>query len=403
MDNFFKVNLDNYDYPLTEDKIARFPLEERDRSRLLVYKKGRISHHVFTDIPGLLPDDSLLVFNETRVISARINFIKPSGASIEILLLHPVSPSAVMPVAMNARKRTVWQCMIKNFRKWNDGLTLHLSLNKTTTIKLTAEIEDRNNNLIAFSWEPANLTFSDIIEMVGKTPLPPYMKRDPETVDSNRYQTVYSKNKGAVAAPTAGLHFTDQVIDELRKRGHKTDFITLHVSAGTFQPIREKEIKKHPMHTEQIILSRKNIQQLLNHPDRIIAVGTTSLRTLESIFWYGVKLMRKMEEDLSIEKLFPYQYGKEELPSLKQSLETVLNYMDKRQVAELRGETEIFIFPGYTFRICKGLITNYHVPRSTLILLVAAFTGDDWRLIYDEAIRQEYRFLSYGDSSLLLP
>lgn len=398
-----KINLDDYEYPLPEERIAQHPLRERDLSKLQVYREGRIGHHVFHELPGLLPEKSLLVFNETRVIPARINFRKPSGAFIEILLLHPVSPSVVMPVAMESKEQTSWECMVRNLRKWPDQMELSMTFGDEQSVTLRAAIEDRDRQVIRFSWEPPELTFSEVLEITGKTPLPPYMKREPESEDLDRYQTVYSRNQGAVAAPTAGLHFTDKTLQDLSDTGHQTDFITLHVSAGTFQPIREENIREHPMHKEQVLLTRRNILNWLRHPEGIIAVGTTSMRTLESAYWYGVKLLRVGPADFFVGKLYPYEHGLTELPPLQASLEAILACMDEQKTDSLLGETEIFIFPEYEFKVCRGLITNYHIPRSTLILLVAAFTGQDWKKIYREALDKDYRFLSYGDSSLLLP
>jgi S-adenosylmethionine:tRNA ribosyltransferase-isomerase len=398
-----EIELENYDYFLPEEKIAQFPLKNRDHSKLLVYNHKQISHHIFSEIPDLLPAKSLLIFNETRVIPARLQFRKSTGAIIEILLLNPVNPGPDVQLSMNAIKSNVWNCLVKNFRRWHDHQILEMKIPGNTEMVLRAEIKDRRKNFIGFSWAPDSQTFSEILEAAGKVPLPPYMKREVVPEDRERYQTVYSRNNGAVAAPTAGLHFTDQTIRNIKKHGHNIDFLTLHVGAGTFQPIRIKNIRQHPMHSEQIMLSRNNIRTLMHHPNRIIAVGTTSMRTLESLYWFGVKLLTRQDEKFIIEKLFPYSFQYQDLPTMNESLGKIFHYMQEKDIEYLTGDTGIFILPGYSFKICKGLITNYHIPKSTLILLVAAFIGEYWKDVYSEALDNNYRFLSYGDSSLLLP
>ncbi len=398
------LNLEDYNYPLPENRIAQFPADKREQSRLLNYNRGIITHHRFSEIPALLPENSLLIFNETRVIPARLTFLKPSGAIIEVFLLNPVLPVSEITQAMEARGEVTWNCLVKNFKKWKNELILRQNVRiHQNTIGLRARIHDREKNLITFSWDDSTYTFSEIIASAGKVPLPPYMKREPEHLDTRRYQTVYSRQDGAVAAPTAGLHFTEEIIEKIESKGHRTDFLTLHVSSGTFQPIREKDITKHQMHKEKLSVSGENILNLLNHKGKIISVGTTSVRTLESLYWFGIKLNENPSSDFYIEKLTPYAQREKPLPDYKTSLQIVLEYMRTHAMDELHGETEIFIFPGYEFRICNGLITNFHMPKSTLILLIAAFTGSDWKKIYREALSNDYRFLSYGDSSLLLP
>jgi len=398
------LNLDNYKYELPESKIARFPLKKRAQSKLLFYNKGQISHHIFTDIGVLLPPKSLLIFNETKVIPARLSFQKKTGAIIEMLLLNPVAPSNDISITMSATNKVIWKCMIKNLRKWNPENLLEACMPSVThDIQLTARLVDKVKNHIEFEWHNNRFTFSEILDFSGRVPLPPYLKREPILLDKSRYQTVYSKNDGAVAAPTAGLHFTKKIIHEIITKNHLTDYITLHVSAGTFRPIQEDDIKKHNMHRESIIVKRSNIMNLIKNLGRTIAVGTTSMRTLESMYWFGVKLLQTKEKYPFIEKLFPYHHNPNNLPSTKDALHAVLDYMHDMEIEELHGETEIFIFPGYKFRVCNGLLTNYHMPASTLMLLVAAFVGEDWRKIYEVALNVDYRFLSYGDSSLLVP
>ncbi|GAB4229993.1 MAG: S-adenosylmethionine:tRNA ribosyltransferase-isomerase [Ekhidna sp.] len=384
------LKLDDFLYELPEALIAKHPPKERGTSRLLHYHKGAISHHSFQDISKLVPADSLLVFNDTRVIPARIIMHKDSGARIEIFLLEPEKPSRVHEEVMSAKQHVQWKCMIGNAKKWKEGTELTIPSLQMKAFRV-------GKDQVAFSWETPH-TFADLLTEIGKIPLPPYINREVETEDQERYQTVYSKVAGAVAAPTAGLHFTDEIINQILAKGIKTDYLTLHVSAGTFQPIKASDIKTHPMHNEQIWVSRENVNNLLN-AEKTIAVGTTAMRTLESLYWFGAKLASG-ETNFHITKEDPYRLKK---VSKRQSLEAVLDYMHKMGSKKIGGQTEIFIYPGYAFRICEGLITNYHLPGSTLILLVAAFVGSDWRNIYKEAIAQHYQFLSYGDSSLLIP
>jgi len=382
------IDLKDYHYSLPDEKIAKFPLAERSDSKLLVYQKGEISHDTFKSIPNLLPEKCLLVFNDTKVIPARLIFYKSTGARIEVFLLEPSDPSNYEQ-SMNARNTCSWHCLVGNSKKW-----------KTEKIAVAeiGLIATRQNDEVTFSWK-SDITFSEILELAGKIPLPPYIDREVKESDKDRYQTVYSKHEGAVAAPTAGLHFTEELLCQLDERKIKKDYVTLHVSAGTFQPIKAETVDDHPMHREQIIVTRQNVVNLLK-TETIFPVGTTSLRTLESLYWYGVKLLRG-ESDFFIPKLYPYDHP--ELPSKTESLHAVLDFMNQNQTSHLIGHTEIFIFPGYTFRMCAGLMTNFHLPGSTLILLVAAMIGEDWRKVYGEALSRDYRFLSYGDSSLLLP
>ena len=382
------INLKDYHYELPDERIAKFPLADRVKSKLLAYRRGNIEHETFNELPAHLPEKSFLVFNNTKVIPARIIFYKATGARIEIFLLEPISPSN-HEQNLASKNSCVWHCMVGNSKKWKEE---EISVEE---IGLKAI---RNENEITFSWKN-NRSFSEIIEKAGKIPLPPYIDREIIEADKGDYQTVYSKHKGAVAAPTAGLHFSDELLEELETNGIKKDFLTLHVSAGTFQPIKTDTIDDHPMHREQIIVTKSNVENLLANDD-VIAIGTTSMRTIESLYWFGAKLLRG-ETDFFIPKLLPYEL--ENPPSKPDSLTAVLNFMEKNTANTLIGNTEIFIFPGYDFKICKGLITNFHLPGSTLILLVAALIGEDWRKVYNEALSSNYRFLSYGDGSILLP
>lgn len=398
------IDYDDFLYELPEGKIATHPLEQRDASKLLVYRQSDIQHKHFHQLAEFLPANTHLVFNDTKVIPARVFFRKKTGAVIEIFLLHPEAPSRIISRAMTQTHYGVWSVMIGNLRKWKDGDVLERELEvKDKKVIVRASLEDREKKLVRFEWDNAEVRFVDLIEAAGEVPLPPYMNRKPAEEDKPRYQTVYSQKEGAVAAPTAGLHFTNQVLEEMQTKGISTDYLTLHVSAGTFQPIKEKNVIEHPMHSEQLEVSRKNVEQFTDPDKKIVAVGTTSMRTMESLYWFGVKLLKGEDRTFRIEKLMPYGFEEEELPSRTESMRAILDYMDTEGKQELLGETEIFIFPGYKFRMCGGLITNFHQPGSTLVLLIAAFIGEDWRKIYQTALEKDYRFLSYGDSSLLLP
>jgi S-adenosylmethionine:tRNA ribosyltransferase-isomerase len=392
------LNLREYLYELPQDRIATYPLAERDLSKLLVYNNGTIQHRIFSEIQDCLPSESLLVFNNTKVIPARLKFEKETGAGIEVFLLSPLFPSTVLSKAMEASTTCTWECTIGNAKRWKIGTTLSKKMNDGNL--LSAKLDDKEKGIVTFSWN-SKKSFAEVVNECGATPLPPYLKRDAEVSDRERYQTIYSKMEGAVAAPTAGLHFTDKVFDSLDKRGIKKDYVTLHVSAGTFQPIKGENINDHVMHQEQIIVTPSNIDCLLNN-DFIIPVGTTSMRTIESLYWFGVKILEGSAiTDFLIDQNDPYilsqKYSKNE------SLAAIKRWMSVQGIETLLGETSIFIKPGYQFKMCNGLITNFHQPGSTLILLVAAFIGKDWKRIYKEALENDYRFLSYGDSSLLIP
>jgi S-adenosylmethionine:tRNA ribosyltransferase-isomerase len=395
------IDLKAYFYDLPDERIARYPLQNRDESKLLVYKNGKISHAHFADLPAALPPGTRLVFNDTRVIPARAYFKKETGATIEILLLHPESPSSVISEAMMKKHSCVWECMIGNKKRWksNDTLVTVLEINgRQVTLKV--DYADYEKNHVRLSWDH-DLVFLEIVQALGEIPLPPYLNRDTEEADKRTYQTVYANHDGAVAAPTAGLHFTERIFEQLEEKGIQKSFLTLHVGAGTFQPIKVTSVTEHRMHSEQIVFTRKVIGELLENGNMIVPVGTTSMRSLESLYWFGVKLIRSETTEFQIEKLYPYPFDEYELPSAEESLQAIADYMDSAGLDFLVGETEIFIFPGYQFRLCKGLITNYHQPGSTLILLVAALVGERWKDIYSEAMGNGYRFLSYGDSSLL--
>ncbi len=361
-----------------------------------------MSHHIFRDVASFIPEKSLMIFNDTHVIPARLIFHKQTGAKIEIFLLDPVEPTPEIAAAMQAGSGCTWRCLIGNKKKWKPGEQLIQTLRHAgDLINFSVEYVDQAQNLLKFSWS-GDEPFVKIIELSGETPLPPYLHRSATKEDKSRYQTIYSRNEGAVAAPTAGLHFTDQVFKNLREKQITIDYITLHVSAGTFKPVKEKDYTNHPMHTEQIRFSIDNIRNIIQHPGPVIAVGTTSLRSLESAFWFGVKLLKSETSEFFIEKQYPYRHNILTLPSRVQAFTAILNHMENQGLRNLNGTTEIYIYPGYEFQVCSGLVTNFHLPGSTLLLLVAAFTNNDWKTIYQEALDNEYRFLSYGDSSLLL-
>jgi S-adenosylmethionine:tRNA ribosyltransferase-isomerase len=396
---FPNINLEDYTYDLPKEKIAQFPLERRDKSKLLHFKDQKISHYNFTDVAKLIPVGSTLFFNDTRVIPARITFQRNTGALIEVFLLDPIEPSNEVAEAMLARGECIWKCMIGNLKKWKDDEALEHTIKiNDEKISIRANLQSRSSMHVQLSWCNTQYSFSEILSELGKVPLPPYVTRAVEESDSERYQTIYSKMEGAVAAPTAGLHFTPKVLNDLESKGITQDYLTLHVSSGTFQPIKSHDISKHPMHSEQVVVKKGNIEAMLKS-NFCIAVGTTSLRTMESIYWYGVKLENHEKADFHIEKDAPYNYPRH-IP-LEKSLQNVRTYMERSGTEEIHGITEIFIVPGYQFQTCEALVTNFHMPGSTLMLLVGAFIGADWKSVYNEALESKYRFLSYGDSSLL--
>lgn len=387
------IHPDHFHYELPRERIAKYPLEDRSSSKLLVYEKGEVKHKVFKEIAEELPVNSLLVFNDTKVIPARLIFFKESGARIEIFLLEPISPGKNMEEVMSARKNVIWKCMIGNAKKWKQESKLTLKLPGALL-----EAKRNGNNSVNLSWN-GNLTFSEVITLAGQVPLPPYIDREPTAIDFPRYQTVYSRFEGAVAAPTAGLHFTDEIINEVEKKC-RLDYLTLHVSAGTFQPIKSSAAE-HPMHKEQVVISRGNLENLLKY-DTVTAVGTTSMRTLESIYWYGTMILHGHTE-FSVHKDIPYKKNSQKEVTKQEAVKAVLDYMKEKNLEKLPGYTELMIVPGYTFKICSQLITNFHLPGTTLMMLIGAFVGDDWKKIYDAALNNGYRFLSYGDSSILKP
>jgi S-adenosylmethionine:tRNA ribosyltransferase-isomerase len=400
-----KIPVDNYDYDLPEVKIAAFPLPERDKSKLLVYVKDRpIVHDIFRNLPKYIDSEKVVVFNNTRVIQARLIFHKDTGSVIEILCLNPVDP-ADYEMVFQKTESCVWKCMVGNLKKWKTKTIEKEFAYNGSDYKLIAEKQEANGNSIniRFSWNNSGLNFADILEINGATPLPPYIKRKATGSDQERYQTIYSRYNGSVAAPTAGLHITECVLNKLVAKRIKLLELTLHVGAGTFQPIKEKYASDHKMHSEQFLISKDTIIILKNNIDKIIAVGTTTVRTLESIYWLGIKLKDQKNDINEIVRL--NQWEAYDLPQdieVRESLENLYNFMKNKGLEQLFAETQIMIVPGYKFRLTSGMITNFHMPKSTLLLLVAAFVGNSWRKIYEYALQNEFRFLSYGDCSLLM-
>lgn len=393
-----EILISDYGYELPSERIALHPLSERDESKLLVYKKGDIVHTSFKNIDGFVPNNCTLFFNNTRVIPARLTFTKNSGAEIEVFILHPIEPSSLVYEAMQAIESATWRCAIGNLKRWPDGLLLSYLF---PSGELTAELISREDAIVRFRWNSKSHTFAEVVKECGATPLPPYLKRKATKEDKDRYQTIYSQADGAVAAPTAGLHFTETVLNTIKKKGVGVDFLTLHVSAGTFLPVKTTNALDHQMHSEQVVVQKSIIEKLLIDDQKVIAVGTTSMRTLESLYWYGVKLIADNTAEFIVYKMDPYELANN--VTKKESLRAIYNKMMNEGLEFIAGETSIYIVPSYSFKICNGLITNFHQPSSTLMLLVAAFVGDDWKKIYEAALKNEYRFLSYGDSSLLLP
>jgi S-adenosylmethionine:tRNA ribosyltransferase-isomerase len=399
------ISMNDFAYVLPDDKIAKYPLAERDESKLLVWKNGLIQDEQFKHLPKHLPGNSLLVFNNTKVIRARLHFLKETGARIEIFCLDPIDPSDYQ-LAFQTTESCVWKCMIGNQKKWKGEKLKKLIYIEEKTIELSAEQIDytQNKSLIRFSWNNPDFEFSRMIEAAGSLPIPPYLNRETEQSDLERYQTVYSKIKGSVAAPTAGLHFTEKVFNHLKQEGHELAELTLHVGAGTFQPVKSDTISGHEMHAEHFYIRRDFLQKLLDHKGRIIAVGTTSVRTLESMYWLGVQALNNPGiniEDLKISQWEAYENALTPV-SKQEALQALIALLDKTNNDFLSASTQIIIVPGYQFRIMDGLITNFHQPQSTLLLLISAYLGQEWKTIYDHALKNNYRFLSYGDSNLYL-
>lgn len=416
------IRISDYNYDLPDTRIAKYPLAQRDHSKLLLYKHGKLSEEIFYNLSDHVPADSLMVFNNTRVIQARIHFRKDTGALIEVFLMEPAVPADYEQM-FQTNGRCSWLCMVGNLKKWKIG-DLHRTFNiKGHQVTLTATMDRKyashqvggTNYWVDFTWDDPQINFADILETVGELPIPPYLNRETQESDKTTYQTVYSKIKGSVAAPTAGLHFTENVLKTIDDNKIVRDEVTLHVGAGTFKPVKSEEIKGHNMHTEYIVVQRHTFENLLKHKCEAIAVGTTSVRTLESLYYIGVKLALmpdSSEEALHINQWEPYDLPHNEdglvlfngkVITPQDAIQNIINYLDKDHLDALHSSTQIMIAPGYTYKIVKALITNFHQPQSTLLLLVSAFLKGDWRKVYDYALSHDFRFLSYGDSSLLIP
>ena len=404
MNNTQHIHIKDFSYDLPDERIAKYPLKERDSSKLLVYDRGKISEDTFRSLPDYLPEDALMVFNNTKVIQARLHFRKNGdGALIEVFCLEPAMPAEYQQ-NFNTRGSVEWYCIIGNLKKWKQGKLSKDIIIGAETVTLSCERKGTHgtSHMVEFTWT-GNYTWAEILDAVGELPIPPYLNRKTEEQDKTTYQTVYSKIKGSVAAPTAGLHFTERVLQDIESRGIEREEVTLHVGAGTFKPVKSEEIGGHDMHTEHIAVRKETIESLIRHNGEAIAVGTTSVRTLESLYYMGILAMEG-KEDLHVEQWMPYNEGSngEEVDTVD-ALKALLDYMKARDIEVLHSSTQIIIAPGYRYHIVTRMITNFHQPQSTLLLLVSAFVGGDWRNIYDYALAHDFRFLSYGDSSILIP
>ena len=396
-----EIHIEDYNYGLDDARIAKYPLPERDASKLLHYRNGVISEHIFRDLPSLLPESGLMVFNDTKVVPARLHFQRDTGAHIEIFCLEPVAP-VEYNTSFASTEETVWKCVIGNAKKWKEDV-LHLYNPEADPVIATMGLEarlvqrDGQTGLVRFSWSDG-APFSRVLECAGTVPIPPYLNRESEAIDAERYQTLYAHIRGSVAAPTAGLHFTQAVLDGIRAKGIDMETVCLHVGAGTFLPVKSSLVSEHPMHREPFVVSKALLERLLGRTGPIIAVGTTSVRTLESLYYIGVSCLENgtpadVEQWAPYMRTYPY--------STEEALEAIVSYLDRNRLDALVAGTRIIIVPGFRFRLVERLVTNFHQPESTLILLVSAFVKGDWRCIYDYALSHDFRFLSYGDSSLL--
>jgi len=392
----------DFNYPLPDERIAKYPLPERDHSKLLVYRGGEVSEDRFYNVGDYIAPSALLIYNNTRVIQARLEFRKPTGARIEVFCLEPLEPHDYQ-LSLTSTTGCTWKCMVGNAKKWHDE---PVSLQAGGfTLRAYKEQVLGNTFAVRFEWDGEGISFAEILDAAGELPIPPYLNRKTEASDLKTYQTVYSRIKGSVAAPTAGLHFTQNVLDDLHRRGIETDEVTLHVGAGTFLPVKTADANEHTMHTEIIAVPRETIAHIQTKLGKIVAVGTTSMRTLESLYFIGCQLRNidkseyQYSDEIHVDQFEPY--GKEYTLSTREALQAILDYLDATGQQTLHAETQIMIKPGYTFRVVDQLITNFHQPQSTLLLLVSAFVGGDWRTIYDYALSHGFRFLSYGDSSIL--
>lgn len=395
--------IEEYNYNLPDERIAKYPLAKRDSSKLLLYKDGKVSEDKFYNISKYLPENALLVYNNTKVIQARLNFKKSTGANIEVFCLEPISPNDYT-LSLSSTNGCVWKCMVGNLKKWkSEKLEKSLDFNGEKVL-FSAELisTEGNTHHIQFNWNNSEISFSEILMKTGELPIPPYLHRKTEENDKKTYQTVYSKIEGSVAAPTAGLHFTPEVLDSLKSKNIETEEVTLHVGAGTFQPVKTEDALQHTMHSETIVVKKETIKHIQKKLGNIVAVGTTSVRTLESLYWIGTSPLTPLQKERGIREVEQWQpYEPHKNISSKEALQNIIDYLDENKMDALYAETQIMIKPGYEFKIVNGLITNFHQPKSTLLLLVSAFVKGDWKTIYDYALSHDFRFLSYGDSSYL--
>lgn len=401
------IQIKDFNYNLPDERIAKFPLAKRDNSKLLLYRHGEVTEDVFHNIAQYLPKGALMVFNNTKVIQARLNFRKETGALIEVFLLEPYMPADYEQM-FQTTGHCSWLCMIGNLKKWKEGTLKRTFDVKGKEVTLVAERKEdvHKSYRVDFSWDASDVSWAELLDAVGELPIPPYLNRETQESDKTTYQTVYSKIKGSVAAPTAGLHFTPEVLADIDRHGIDREELTLHVGAGTFKPVKSEEIQDHEMHTEYICVHRQTLEKLIRHEAKAIAVGTTSVRTLESLYYIGVKLEKTLdlsEEELHVRQWEPYENAVAKPITPLKAIENILAYLDKHGLSALHASTQIIIAPGYEYNIVKMLVTNFHQPQSTLLLLVSAFVHGDWRKIYDYALAHDFRFLSYGDSSLLIP
>ncbi|MBP1630467.1 MAG: S-adenosylmethionine:tRNA ribosyltransferase-isomerase [Bacteroidetes bacterium] len=395
------IAINDFDYNLPEDRIAKFPLEERDKAKLLVLREGAISENLFFELPSLLDRDSLLIYNDTKVVHARLFFTKDTGSIIEVFCLEPFEPNEIQ-IAFAQRGEGKWKCFVGNNKKWKQDKLCKTVIYNGRPITLKAERIKQVDNawIINFTWDK-EYSFAEVLGLMGVIPLPPYLNREAIDRDNDDYQTIYANQEGSVAAPTAGLHFTERTFSDLNSKGIKSSFVTLHVGAGTFKPVTTDSIAEHIMHTEKITVKKSVIEDLINYFDKkIICVGTTSVRTIESLYWHGVKLIENKDTETDIDILQWEPYTKEINILPKYALEAILERMEKDKVDLLCGQTQIIIAPSYKYRIVKGMITNFHQPKSTLLLLVSAMIGDKWKECYNFAKENDFRFLSFGDACL---
>lgn len=396
-----EIRIEDYNYPLPDEKIAKYPLEKRDSSKLLCYDGGKIKSYIFKDIAALLPEGSLMIFNDTKVVPARLHFQRPTGAIIEIFCLEPVLPEEYVS-AFAANESCRWKCIVGNVKRWkNDTLDLYNPEADPviSEMQLKADLIERDGNtsIVEFTWSGC-MPFSRVLEICGSVPIPPYLNRETEEIDLERYQTLYARYRGSVAAPTAGLHFTEAVLEDIRKRSIQIDTVCLHVGAGTFLPVKSSLVSEHTMHREPFVVSLDMLRRLVTRHGKTVAVGTTSVRTLESLYYVGVSCIENghpCDVDQWAPYIRTYDY------SLEESINAIIGYMEAKEIDQLQIGTRIIIVPGYDFKVVDILVTNFHQPQSTLLLLISAFLKGDWKPVYDYALSEDFRFLSYGDSSIL--